>query len=158
MRPMIFQTVLTLLLLQGCGTGSNDDRKDSQASGSPAASVAGERCAILAPDQVQALFATPLTETPADSLPQSQSCEFAEAGGNVAVTVTKVPARYYEEHRGKEFRKLPGIGEDASILWELDGWRATARSGDNAIIVMTDGPVATQENTIAILTAALPKS
>lgn len=149
---------LALMLLQGCGPGGQDAEKDARTSGAPALSVAGTPCALISPDKVSALFGVALTEKPAEALPQSQSCEFAEASGNVAVIVTAVPGRYYEEHRGKDFRKLSGIGEDASIVWELDGWRATARAGDNAVVVMTDGPAATQDNTIAILTAALPSS
>ena len=97
-----------------------------------------------------------MSDTPANSLPQAQSCEFPGTGANV-VRLQVAPARYCEEHGGQGFRSVPGVGEKASISFELGGWRAIARQGDKTVVVMTQGPAAHQENTLALLKAALAR-
>lgn len=150
MRTMVTSALTIAVFLSGCGSADKAEETAAQISGSTDKAVP---CTIISADKVSALFGATLADAPAG---QSQSCQFTEGSDNVAVIVTTVPAKYYEEHQGKDFRKLAGIGDEASIVWELDGWRATARAGENAVVVMTDGATATQDNTIAIMKAVLP--
>lgn len=150
MRGMLISAAAGALLLCGCGQGA---KSGGTAQAAPAA---GAPCPIIGAGEVSAAYGAKLSETPANSLPQAQSCEFRGAGATV-VRLQVVPARYYEEHGGQGFRSVPGLGDKASINFELGAWRAMARQRDKAVAVTAEGPEAKPENTLAVLKAALAK-
>jgi hypothetical protein len=150
MRGLLISTVAGALLLCGCGPGG----KGAQTA--QAAPAGGATCPIIGAAEVSAAYGAKLSDTPANSLPQAQSCEFDGAGGTV-VRLQVAPARYYEEHRGEGFRAVPGLGDKASISFELGAWRAIAAQRDKIAVVTARGPAAKAENTLAVLKAALAK-
>ena len=152
MRGVLILMTSSALLLCACGPGG----KATETAAAPGAPVGGAPCPIISAGDVSAAYGVKLSDTPANSLPQAQSCEFDGPGATV-VRLQVVPARYYEEHHGEGFRSVPGVGDEASISFELGGWRAIARQRDKAAVVMAEGPAAKPENTLAVLKAALAK-
>jgi hypothetical protein len=150
MRGVLISAAAGALLLCGCGPGGKS------AGTAQAAAAVGAPCPIIGAGDVSAAYGAKLSETPANSLPQAQSCEFRGSGATV-VRLQLVPARYYEEHRGEGFRSVPGLGDKASISFELGAWRAIAQQRDKALAVTAEGPAAKPENTLAVLRAALAK-
>ncbi len=148
MRRGLISAAAGALLLCGCGQAGKG------AATAQAAPAGGTPCPIIGAADVSAAYGARLADTPANSLPQAQSCEFRGAGPTV-VRLQLVPARYYEEHGGQGFRTVPGLGDKASISFELGAWRAMAAKGDKAVAVTAEGPAAKPENTLAILKAAL---
>ena len=150
MRGVLISATASALLLCGCGPGG---KATQTAQAAPASRTS---CPIISASEVSAIYGAKFADTPANSLPQAQSCEF-QGPGTTAVRLQVAPARYYEEHGGQGFRSVPGLGEKASISFELGGWRAIAKQRDKTLVVMTQGPAAQQENTLAVLKAALAK-
>jgi len=141
------------LVLGGCGPGGK------AATGTPTAAepaAGGAPCPIISASDISAAYGVKLSDTPANSLPQTQSCEFRGSGDTV-VRLQVAPARYYEEHGGQGFRSVAGLGDQASISFELGGWRAIARQRDKTAAVTADGAAAKPENTLAVLKAVLAK-
>jgi hypothetical protein len=153
MHRTVVAVAASALILGGCGQGGNATATAPSAA-SPA--VAAASCPIISAADASAAYGAALSDTPANSLPQSQSCQFSGAGDTM-VMIQVAPARYYEEHNGKDFRSVPGLGDKASISFELGGWRAVASQRDKTAVVMTQGPAAKQENTLAVLKAVLAK-
>jgi hypothetical protein len=153
MRGGLISAIAGALLLCGCGQGGKATETAQAAPGAPAG---GGSCPIISASDVSAAYGAKLSDTPANSLPQAQSCEFRGAGPTV-VRLQLVPARYYEEHGGQGFRTVPGLGDKASISFELGAWRAMAAQRDKAVAVTAEGPAAKPENTLAVLKAALAK-
>jgi hypothetical protein len=153
MRSAWITATVSAFLLCGCGQGG---KATETAQAGPGASVGGATCPIISASEVSAAYGVKVSDRPANSLPQAQSCEFDGPGATV-VRLQVVPARYYEEHRGEGFRSVPGLGDKASISLELGGWRAIARQRDQAVAVTISGSAATPENTLAVLKVALAK-
>jgi hypothetical protein len=156
MRSVVISATASALLLCGCGQGGKATETAQVVAGAAGMKAGGAPCPIISASDVSAAYGAKVSDTPANSLPQAQSCEFRGSGETV-VRLQVVPARYYEEHGGQDFRNVPGLGDKASISFELGGWRAIARQRDKAVVVMADGPAAKQENTLAVLKAALAK-
>lgn len=153
MRGVLISATASALLLCGCGPGG---KATVTAQAVPGAPVGGAPCPIISASDVSAAYGAKVSDTPANSLPQAQSCEF-DGPGTTVVRLQVAPARYYEEHGGQGFRSVPGLGDKASISFELGGWRAIAMQRDKTVVVTTEGPAAKQENTLAVLKAALAK-
>jgi hypothetical protein len=153
MRGAWIIATASAFLLCGCGPGG---KATETAQATPSGPGGGATCPIISASDVSAAYGAKVSDRPANSLPQAQSCEFDGPGATV-VRLQVVPDRYYEEHRGEGFRSVTGLGDKASISFELGGWRAIARQRDKAVVVMTDGPGAKPENTLAVLKVALAK-
>src|SRR5260221_2243072 len=141
MRGVWIAASASALLLCGCGQGDKTGGTAPAAPAAPKAAVGGAPCPIISAGEVSAAYGTQVSDTPANSLPQAQSCEFDGPRATV-VRVQVAPGRYYEEHGGEGFRSVPGLGDKASISFELGGWRAVARQRDKTVVVMADGPTA----------------
>jgi hypothetical protein len=155
-RSVIVSATASALLLGGCGQGGKATETSQGAAGAGGAATGGASCPIISASEVSAAYGAKLSDSPANSLPQSQSCEFTGSGDTI-VRLQLAPARYYEEHGGQKFHSAPGLGDEASISFELGGWRAIARQRDKTLAVTAQGPQAKQENTLAVLKAALAK-
>ena len=153
MHRVLVVATASALMLGGCGQGG---KATATAPSGPNPTVGAASCPILSASDVSAAYGGTLSDTPANSLPQSQSCQF-QGAGDTTVMIQVAPARYYEEHGGKSFHAVPGLGDQASVSFELGGWRAIARQRDKTAVVMAQGPDAKEENTLAVLKAVLAK-
>lgn len=153
MRGVLISATACGLLLCGCGPAGKVAETARTAAGS---GTGGSPCPIVSASDVSAAYGARVSETPANSLPQAQSCEF-DGSGDTVVRLQVAPARYYEEHGGQGFHSLSGVGDKASVSFELGGWRAIASQRDKIVVVTAQGPAAKEENTIAVLKAALAK-
>lgn len=151
--------LLGALVLIGLNGSNGSDAQTDEAARARAALTPklDHPCPIISASEVSKLFGSAVVDAPATSMPQATTCEFA-SGDHNAVSITTVPGRYYEEWRGEKFRRLPGIGDKASISFGMFGWRAIARNGSKAAVVITSGSGATQDNAISILKAVLGKT
>jgi len=155
MRSVSITAAASALLLCGCGQGGKT-AETAQVVATAAAPAGGATCPLISAGDVSAAYGAKVSDTPANSLPQSQSCAF-QGSGETMVRLQVAPARYYEEHGGEHFSAAPGLGEKASISFELGGWRAIAVQGPKTVVVTAQGPAAKRDNTLAVLKAALAK-
>ncbi|HEY4079405.1 MAG TPA: hypothetical protein VGM81_01805 [Burkholderiaceae bacterium] len=163
MSKLPLNTLIMVMLSLGLGAyGQAQAQAQAQSGEAEKARAAltpklDHACAILSAAEVSKLYGHPVKEDNSVSMPQANTCEFV-ADGHAAVSLTRMPARYYEpQTHGDRYRKLRGIGDKASISFDMGGWRAIASRGDRGAVVVSRGPGATQENAIALLKAVLDK-
>jgi hypothetical protein len=79
-------------------------------------------------------------------------CQWAVGGGNGAMMVSVVPARYHEPPKlAQGFKKLPDVGVQGFVVPEMGGWGAGSILGPQAIRVSLDGKGASELKVIELL-------
>ncbi|MCU1234224.1 MAG: hypothetical protein JWP63_2191 [Candidatus Solibacter sp.] len=85
-------------------------------------------------------------------------CQWLVGGGDGAMIVSVVPARYHEVPKlAKGFKNLPDVGVRAFVALELGGWAAGSIVGAKAIRVSVDGKGASESTAVELLKEAMKR-
>jgi hypothetical protein len=117
------------------------------------ASRSSKTCSSISSRQLQAWFGKPMRPS---TIPGIVDCQWVSADASPAnLTVQVLSARYYEEHQGRGFSRLAGIGSQAFIVEEMGGWTAGAVKGPKSVTIHIDGGRSGRTTAVAVLTALL---
>lgn len=98
------------------------------------------------------------TVTAMENAAMGFGCQWAVGGGNGAMMVSVVPARYHEPPKlAKGFKKLPNVGVAGFVVPQMGGWDAGSIVGPQAIRVSLDGKGASESKAIELLKAAMKR-
>jgi hypothetical protein len=114
------------------------------------AAVNNPQCKLFSTAEASHYIGAPVTTT--ENAGMGFGCQWAVGGGNGAMMVSVVPARYHEPPKlAQGFKKLPDVGVQGFVLPEMGGWGAGAIVGPQAIRVSLDGKGASESRVIELL-------
>jgi hypothetical protein len=143
----------------GTGAATQTDARKTAASLTGEDRVAADKnpqCHLFTPAELAQYVGEPLS--PGHDAAMGTGCQWPGRSEGASAMIQVVPARYHEPHTGAQgFKRLPDVGTQGFVEMSMGGWNAGAITGAHAVVVLVQGPAASERTAVAFLTEAIKR-